>query len=1522
MHEKTEEWLGLLRPPFLDLNSLFSGLGKIVIDGDSLVHWLLCKLPKGLYQPGLAFKLTNQFLESLNRINSEEICVVFFEKLRSLYPQPAANEALLLRSALKAWLCNLEGSAGVVVNEFADWWTAQGLKSWMEFLAGQRISFVLAGDGEFARAVWGEDAAMEYSVLFLRTLASGGFHTACLNSAFSVTEAQARAFIIVPTYDQQGWEVRDLPMAKFEGCSTLASIEAQFSLGPLFANLPEAGPIDLSLVPSDVLELHSRVLESVDPDSREIYESFDSSAFLKALCPVDCSAPADQSHTSTPVVVIENPSILCRFIERSLDQSDSSATIESISYEDALKTQIVSIPKNDPQFLTPYSHNYKDCLLDREDEAAEAAEAQKLLDDPRAAARARKNAQRHAKFLIKYTESLEGSKGLHHIIVPCDKNATSSSDKKPSISAKAQKIIDQNKQKQQALQLEKDSANIDAIIQYLSQLKTTPEQIAYLDSVNLKIFSSTLTYRVHVAKLDLLISSWKENIYDYENKIIPHPCWEKLTAIVYFCIQFIKDHGEIAPVPILISKPINTLAALGFGDLAISTSHTFITSKPAVLEACLQAVGQVKVIKRLSNPCSSSVRFQLKYGGPFFPRTLFSKPDPRVLFSPDQWQVELLDIVDKDESAFICAPTSSGKTFISYYAMERVLRADDEGIVVFVAPTKPLITQVQAEIFARFQSKVYSASASNMVLCGVYSRDFCENPFNCQVLVTVPQILQLLLESPELHAWTKRIRYVILDEIHMINEEEFGPCWERIIQSLSCPLLAMSATVENREAFFNWIKSVQALKGIPCHLIQHFERWSDLKKYYYKAPPGQSELKSVNAGASEDSIVDIHPLATITWEDVARKGISEDLLFLPEDSLELYEVLNSADVKSNCGVDSHNADMKSNCGVDSHNADMNSNPTLTKLTSIQSLDPDTFFEKGKLLTKKDARVYEGALKEFLVSSIQQGSLPKDQFTRVKSTLCAPYQQATLAAQSDLTHEAFLKKNFCQLAVDLKAGGKLPALFFHVERREFCNELALELLSTLEEAERKKALVSKFDRLKASTAEKGLKALKKTRDTAKVTKDSWIDDSIQSEELQDTLTDSSEVDPDFSFTEPRFKIARKEMDEVLAGLKRKMTPATLPLLEALRRGIGVHHTGLPKKYLQQVEFLFRKRHLQIVISSQTLALGINMPCKTSVFLGDSLSVNAVQFRQMSGRAGRRGFDDIGHVIFFGTPPSKISKLLASRLPRIQGNGASAISHSDLLVAAFPSPDMQHLRGVLKNIEAIVRFPLMHNGSSLSDINIRLKIDQLMRFCILNPDGHPALLARIAVTCKEFDPLNWTLVQIVATGCLDWIIDNYLPQGLDIVCEEIIKLFATFIQVLPLAPMQALAFQSLKDKNSDSLRSRHQSLVILPPLHATLRQRVALVRAIMPGLAGVNTAESGLKNAYILDYYRHTHVKTIEWMNGVGEGQLWHALDSFARALKFVQKWMRAAEAQGLEQGSLKIFEEVVGRFDVRFKEMYA
>ena len=89
---------------------------------------------------------------------------------------------------------------------------------------------------------------------------------------------------------------------------------------------------------------------------------------------------------------------------------------------------------------------------------------------------------------------------------------------------------------------------------------------------------------------------------------------------------------------------------------------------------------------------------------------------------------------------------------------------------------------------------------------------------------------------------------------------------------------------------------------------------------------------------------------------------------------------------------------------------------------------------------------------------------------------------------------------------------------------------------------------------------------------------------------------------------------------------------------LRHGIGVHHAGLLPKYRILVESLAQKGLLKVICGTDTLGVGINVPIRTVVFTqlwkydGEKSAILSVRdFRQISGRAGRKGFDDTGYVI---------------------------------------------------------------------------------------------------------------------------------------------------------------------------------------------------------------------------------------------------------------------------------------------------
>src|SRR5882724_3901941 len=93
-----------------------------------------------------------------------------------------------------------------------------------------------------------------------------------------------------------------------------------------------------------------------------------------------------------------------------------------------------------------------------------------------------------------------------------------------------------------------------------------------------------------------------------------------------------------------------------------------------------------------------------------------------------------------------------------------------------------------------------------------------------------------------------------------------------------------------------------------------------------------------------------------------------------------------------------------------------------------------------------------------------------------------------------------------------------------------------------------------------------------------------------------------------------------------------------LSRLVRHGIGVHHAGMLPKYRRLVETLAQAGLLKVICGTDTLGVGINVPIRTVVFTGlskyDGTRVRLLQareFHQIAGRAGRAGYDTLGTVV---------------------------------------------------------------------------------------------------------------------------------------------------------------------------------------------------------------------------------------------------------------------------------------------------
>ena len=105
-----------------------------------------------------------------------------------------------------------------------------------------------------------------------------------------------------------------------------------------------------------------------------------------------------------------------------------------------------------------------------------------------------------------------------------------------------------------------------------------------------------------------------------------------------------------------------------------------------------------------------------------------------------------------------------------------------------------------------------------------------------------------------------------------------------------------------------------------------------------------------------------------------------------------------------------------------------------------------------------------------------------------------------------------------------------------------------------------------------------------------------------------------------------------------GAFRFSTAFGTTLSRLVRHGIGVHHAGMLPKYRRLVEQLAQAGLLKVICGTDTLGVGINVPIRTVVFSALSKYdgtrtrlLNAREFHQIAGRAGRAGFDTAGTVV---------------------------------------------------------------------------------------------------------------------------------------------------------------------------------------------------------------------------------------------------------------------------------------------------
>ncbi len=186
-------------------------------------------------------------------------------------------------------------------------------------------------------------------------------------------------------------------------------------------------------------------------------------------------------------------------------------------------------------------------------------------------------------------------------------------------------------------------------------------------------------------------------------------------------------------------------------------------------------------------------------------------------FPLDPFQRQAIEALEHNQGVLVSAPTSSGKTLVAEWAIWRSLGPEGGGRrVLYTSPLKALSNQKFSDLCGRFGEE----------RVGLVTGETSIRPFAPVVVMTTEILRNLIYEDPRS---LERVSWVVLDEVHYIDEYPRGTVWEEVIVQAppQIKFIGLSATITNVDEVAAWMSERRG----PMAVVVRTERPVELRTW-------------------------------------------------------------------------------------------------------------------------------------------------------------------------------------------------------------------------------------------------------------------------------------------------------------------------------------------------------------------------------------------------------------------------------------------------------------------------------------------------------------------------------------------------------------------------------------------------------------------------------------------------------------------------------------------------------------------